>query len=190
MKKNYTTYNDRQLISTIKGSGKSESDSAFAALYDRYAPLIRGYCKCLLNDGGISEDIFQRTIIAFYENIKSGTLVDNVPGYLINISKKILLNYYRDTKLTREVSIDDTVIDERDAYDNKELFDLIVRSLDLLDFEYREAFVMRKFINMPFKEIAENQNVTLSCAKMRVNRAQERIKNILSPYIKDLSENL
>ena len=182
-------YSDTKLLAMINGK-KPQEDYAFAEIFNRYADFVRGYCICMLQNNDNAEDVFQQAMIALYKNVRSGVKVSNIGAYLIGISKNLFLNHIRDQKKTRSIELNDSVIDERCICENRELFDLIVRSLDLLDFEHREAFVLRKFFNMSFNEIAEFQNAKLSCVKMRVVRGQEKIKNILNPYIADLERNV
>jgi RNA polymerase sigma-70 factor (ECF subfamily) len=64
---------------------------------------------------------------------------------------------------------------------------MITRSLDLLDDEYREAFILREYSGLSYKELAEVTGISVANAKSRVFRAKERIKHILKPVLKDLS---
>jgi RNA polymerase sigma-70 factor (ECF subfamily) len=72
-------------------------------------------------------------------------------------------------------------------YEQKELLDLITRSLDLLEDDYREAFVLREYSGLSYEEIAEVTGISLGNAKSRVFRAKQKIKSILNPYLKDIS---
>ena len=76
---------------------------------------------------------------------------------------------------------------ESQNYEQKELLDLITHSLELVDDDFREAFVLREYSGLSYKEIAEVTNITLANAKSRVFRAKQQIKTILKPYLKDLS---
>ena len=74
-----------------------------------------------------------------------------------------------------------------EKYEQKELLDLIAASLELLDFKHREAFVLRQYQGMTYNEISAITGDSVSAIKNRVWRAKEKIKEILSPYLEDLS---
>ncbi|MBI3258157.1 MAG: RNA polymerase sigma factor [Ignavibacteriae bacterium] len=74
------------------------------------------------------------------------------------------------------------------SYEQKELLDLIARSLELLSFEYREIFILREYDGLSYEEIAEVTGTTVTNAKTRAFRAKQKVKEILQPYLKDLCE--
>ena len=49
---------------------------------------------------------------------------------------------------------------------------------------------MREFKGMRYKEIAKEASISLPNAKLRVTRARKKIIDILSPYLKDIAENV
>ena len=68
------------------------------------------------------------------------------------------------------------------------MLDIVVRSLDLLEDIYREAFVLREFEGLHYDEIAKVTNTTVTNAKSRVFRAHKQLIKVLDPYLKDLSK--
>jgi RNA polymerase sigma-70 factor (ECF subfamily) len=74
------------------------------------------------------------------------------------------------------------------GYEQQELLEIIARALELLDFEHREAFVLRQYHGMPYKDISELTGENISTIKNRVWRAKEKIKEILEPILEDLSK--
>jgi len=192
MKKNkskYFNFGDRELIGIIKGSDKKSSDEAFMEIYDRYALKVNAYCRSILNDRELAEDILQETFIKFYQNVKPDFKEGTVIGYLIRISRNLCLNYKRDNKQT--VSIDDFEfpVYDKNTYEEKELNDLLMISLDLLDSETKDVLVMRVFNDLPYEEIAEIMNITETRARYIVFKAKSKLKNILMPYFRDVPNN-
>ncbi len=99
--------------------------------------------------------------------------------------KNICLNIKRDKRST--VSIDNIQFpsETQSSFENKELLDLIKYAMELLDFEYREAFVLREYDGLPYSGIAEITGTTITNAKSRVFRAKQKIKDILQPYLQE-----
>ena len=71
-------------------------------------------------------------------------------------------------------------------YERSELLNMISSALDLLDTPYREAFVLRFYQGLSYKEISDITGDSVSSLKVRVMRAKEQVKGILAPYITDL----
>ena len=69
-----------------------------------------------------------------------------------------------------------------------QLLNLIKRALDLLPAEYREAFILREYEGMSYSEIAEMIGESLSNVKIRIYRAKQKIREILAPYLADISK--
>jgi RNA polymerase sigma-70 factor, ECF subfamily len=185
LRNNYSTYSDEQLVAQLNEE-KSKSEKAFTELYNRYSPKVHAYCLRVLNNREAAEDIFQETFIRFYQKIQTDHKQTNVPGFLITIARNLCLNYKRDNIPSVPIESDDFVLETSKGYENTELLNLITTALELLDFEYKEAFVLREYDGLSYNEIAEVTGVTITNAKSRVFRAKQKIKEILSPYLKDL----
>ncbi len=180
-------YDDEKLVAML-GEDKKSAEAAFRVLYDRHAPMVNAYCRKAVGNKEQAEDIFQEAFVRFFRNVKTDYKLTNVPGYLLTIARNLCLNYKRDKK--PDVSLDDIELrgDVIQDYEQRELLELIDLALDLLDFEFKEAFIMREYNELPYKEIAEITGTTLSNAKSRVYRAKKKIKEILNPYLKELTK--
>ncbi len=184
MGKKFSTYSDDVLVSILNDK---DGEAAFTELYERYAPPVHAYCLRVTNDEALAEDIFQDTFIRFYQSVKQKTVITNVPGYLITIARNLCLNAKRDAK--QNIPVDEFTLKEEfsNNFENVELLELITMALDLLDFDYREAFILREYDGMRYEEIAKICNTSASNAKSRVHRAKQKIKEILEPYLKEFS---
>ncbi|MEJ5245358.1 MAG: RNA polymerase sigma factor [Bacteroidota bacterium] len=187
MSSKYKTYSDRELVFLLRHDQK-EAEKAFSELYNRYSSQVHAYCYRVINNPDVAEDIFQETFIRFYQNVKDNHKELNVPGFLITIARNLCLNYKRDRKIGVPVEEARNLF-YQDNYESKELLDLITRALDLLEDEYREVFILKEYAGMQYSEIAEILNISPANAKTRAFRAKQKIKEILSPYLKDLTRN-
>ena len=143
MEKPVGKYSDSELYSKLRGS-KKEAETAFAELYSRYSQRIYAYCLRVTGSQDDARDIFQETFTNFYNSSKNKERLENIPGYLITIARNQCINYKRNLKIS--VNIEDYNVFSTDTgYEQKELLELIARALELLDFEYREAFILRQY---------------------------------------------
>lgn len=185
MRKKYTAYSDKELVQLLGGK---EGEFAFKELYNRYSALVHAYCLRVMNNQELAEDIFQETFIRFHKFINKDRKKTNVPGFLITIARNLCLNHKRDARPTVSMEGMEFPIQQDMSYEKKELLDLINMALELIEYEYREAFVLREYDGMPYKEIAEICGISSGNAKSRVFRAKKKLKEILAPYLKDLTE--
>ncbi len=179
-------YNDTQLYEMLSGK-RSEAEEAFAELYARHSQRVFAYCLRVTGHTEDAQDIFQETFLKFFDSAKEHDSIDNIPGYLLTIARNICINHKRDRKPNFTFEDFHTWTNESD-YERNELLQLLATALELLEREYREAFVLRLYQGLSYPEIAKITGETVSAIKNRVWRAKEKLKEILVPYLEDLSK--
>ena len=189
MEESYKLKEDKELMVALAASESSqrEKEFAFRELYDRYSGRVHAYCLKVVGDEEEADDIFQETFIKFFQNI-NGTKHQNPIGFLITIARNLCLNYKRDKKNTVQIDKFEYMAYETQNYEDKELLDLVNRSLDLLEEDQREAFVLREYTGMKYDEISQTMGITAINARSKVFRAKQQIKKILKPYLDDISK--
>lgn len=183
---NLRSYSEEELIRLI-AVGDKLSGHAFKVIYERYSSNVHAYCLKIVGDSDAAEDLFQETFIKFYKNVKPDQKYTNVIGFLITIARNLCLNYKRNKKNTVDITEMEFLKYDMPDYENKQLLELIDRAIDLLSMDYKEPFVMKEYLGMSHKEIAEQLGLNETLTKTRVFRAKKKIKEILKPYMKELS---
>ncbi len=176
---------DAELCLMLRRS-KADSERAFKELYGRYASRIHAYCYKIVENKEEAEDLFQETFVRFYLGMRQDRELTNVAGYLFRIARNLCLNRLRDRP--GHASIDGLELPmaiDRSLEDN-ELLGLIAAAVELLEMEFREAFILREYENMPYEQIADLTGTSLTNAKSRVFRARQKIRKLLEPSIKEL----
>ncbi|MFP4527264.1 MAG: RNA polymerase sigma factor [Candidatus Kapaibacterium sp.] len=185
MRTDYGKYEDQELFLELKGD-KSKAEAAFAEIYARYSQRIYAYCLRVTGHPEEARDIFQETFLKFYSAAQERKSMENLPAYLLAIARNLCINYKRNSKIN--LTFEDYRYYVHDTgYEQKEMLDLIARALETLEFEYREAFILRQYHGLSYKEICQITGDSLSAIKNRVWRAKEKIKEILQPYMQDMS---
>ena len=182
--KKMTSYTDEELIALL-GDNKRIAEGAFQEIYNRYSSMVHAYCIRVLNDAEQAEDFFQETFIRFFQHVKVNPDATNISGFLITISRNLCLNYKRDKRTLIPIDGLEIGTEKNQNYENRELLELITYAMDLIEFDYREAFVLREYDGLPYNEIAEITGTTVTNAKSRVFRAKNKIKEILQPYLQE-----
>ncbi len=181
----YSKYNDEELVAKLC-EGKSKAEKAFAEIYTRYSQRIYAYCLRMTGHEDDAQDIFHEAFVKFYDIAQTNKKFENVPALLITIARNMIINKKRHDKVS--VNIEDYNIGSNDrGYDEKELLQLIARALELLDFDYREAFILRLYHGLTYNDISQITGETIGAVRNRAWRAKEKVKSILAPYLEDLS---
>lgn len=178
---------DREVCDRIAGKSHAESEAAFTEMYNRYARRIHAYCYRILSNAEDAEDAFQETFLRFHRTVKSGGVMTNVSGLIFTIARNLCINMKKkNTRWASDPVEHDTLSDRDETYEKKELLELIKTALELINADYREAFVLREYNGLSYREIAALLDITVSTAKIRVFRAKEKIREVLEPYLKDI----
>jgi RNA polymerase sigma-70 factor (ECF subfamily) len=173
---------EEQLIKDLAGTQK-EAERAFTEIYTRYAQRTYAFILRMTNDEAASQDLLQEVFIKFFNASKQGLVFTNPSGFILVIAKNLCLNWKRDLRPLE--NIDDILIASVDApmIEQNELLDLINLSLELLEFDYRQAFVLKYYQGYTYDEMTLITGETIPALKNKVWRAKELIKKALRPYI-------
>lgn len=186
MNKKLDEYSDDELFYMLKTGGKT-AEAAFAELYGRLAPRVYAYCRRFLGDRDEAMDVFQETFIRFNHSAKQERNMTNTPAFILRIARNLCVN----AKMRKRtaVSFEDYMAYENDNRQEKnELLNLIKSALEALPDDYREIFILREYDGLSYTEIAEILGESLSNVKVRIHRAKQKIREILMPYLLDLSK--
>ena len=168
---------------------KPSSEKAFAELYARYSPRIFAYCRRILGDYDRAQDAFQETFVKFFNSAQQEREMTNVPAYLLRIARNLCLNMQRSNK--SQISLEEYHLPSSYdmSHDKKELLSLITQAMETLPLDYKEAFILREYEGLSYQEIADMTESSLSTVKIRIYRAKQKIRDILAPYIADISKH-
>ena len=179
---------DIELYAALKLE-KPSSEKAFAELYARYSPRIFAYCRRILGDYDRAQDAFQETFVKFFNSAQQEREMSNVPAYLLRIARNLCLNMQRSNK--GHISLEEYHMPSSFdmSHEKIELLSLITQAMETLPLDYKEAFILREYEGLSYQEIADMTESSLSTVKIRIYRAKQKIREILAPYIADISKH-
>lgn len=192
----YTTYSDEKLLALLR-ENKPTCDHAFYVLYNRYSIKLNTFCLFYTPNKESAEDVFQETWIRFDRTVKGGKNIRNVLAFLVTISRNMTIDMHRRKSTDKTVqaeNIENFSTEEIPGYlqfdealEQEELISLVKIAANSLEEKYKETFVLKRFCDLSYKEIAAITGNTVNSVKKRSSRAMEMIKELLKPYIKELS---
>jgi RNA polymerase sigma-70 factor, ECF subfamily len=158
------------------------SERAFAELYARYSGRVYSFCLRFLGDPDEAKDVYQDTFIRFYQSASRERDMSNVPGFLLTIARNLCLNAKRDRKPTVTVEDVEAAL-AVPGPEQREFTQLVTVALEMLPDDYREVFVLREYEGLTYAEIADIIHASLPTVKVRIFRAKQRLRQILTPYL-------
>ena len=158
---------------------------------DAFEPLIAKYEKPIFNlmyrtTGSLDDavELTQETFLKAYDKLDQFQLGRNFFSWLYALAFNIGRDYLRHKK-RHPPSIHDypgQVAEKLQPQVDPRLTEevqSVVRALELLPIDYREAVILRFREERSMQEIAEMLNLSVSGAKMRVHRGLEKLRAIL-----------
>ena len=182
MKETYQSDNDFLLSAVQRGDQK-----AFDTLFRRYYPMLCAYGHRFveLED---AEEIVQDSLLWIWENRETLVIESSLNSYLFKMVYRRALNKLAhidatqraDTRFYEEMQ---EMLQDTDYYQIEELAKRIEDAVAALPESYREAFVMHRFRDMSYKEIAETLGVSPKTIDYRIQQALKQLRVDLKDYL-------
>jgi RNA polymerase sigma-70 factor, ECF subfamily len=139
-------------------------------------------CKKVGHDD-YCHDIMQEVYVKIMLNLPKIVQATNVAAYLVTIANNTVTDHYRKPGLMVDAELSEkyTGLKEEEQKEQAlQLADCCLRPMiDSLPPIYRDALILTELQGMKHKDYAEQSGISLSNAKMRVQRAKEKLKEII-----------
>ncbi len=170
---------------------------AFNQLFTDYqGPFIR-FANNYVKDQAIAEDFTLEAFMYYWENRHSLKSESNIPAYILTIVKHKCLNYLQHLQVHEYVSEElrdhatwklRTRIATLEACDPEELFsteaiELVRKTLYSMPEKTRKIFLMSRFQNRTYKEIATQFNLTEKGVEFHISKTLKELRKNLKDYL-------
>ena len=182
MKGTYQSDTDFLLSAVQRGDQK-----AFDTLFRRYYPMLCAYGHRFveLED---AEEIVEDSLLWIWENRETLVIESSLNSYLFKMVYRRALNKLAhidatqraDTRFYEEMQ---EMLQDTDYYQIEELAKRIEDAVAALPESYRVAFVMHRFRDMSYKEIAETLGVSPKTIDYRIQQALKQLRVDLKDYL-------
>ncbi len=181
---------DRDLIRLYM----SGDEQAFETLLNRHKGKIYTSIYMFVRDTDLANDIFQETFIKVIDTLRTGKY--NEEGkflqWALRISYNLCVDFFRKNKRRATVAPSEDFdifnfakVAESNEEDNiirNQTHTKIRQLIDALPEEQREVIVLRHYVDLSFKEIADLTNVSINTALGRMRYALINIRKMISEY--------
>ncbi len=171
----------------------SGNEDSINVLLRRHRRRVRDYVYMMVKDRDVADDIFQETLIKVVLFVQEGRYVDSGKflSWVLRIAHNQVIDYFRHKKQWNNVSEGDVGYDilnnqkfsdhtiEEKLIMNQNQAD-VRKLIDFLPFEQKNVVLMRYYMGMSFKEIAEQTKVSINTALGRMRYALINLRKLIN----------
>jgi RNA polymerase sigma-70 factor (ECF subfamily) len=175
---------------TLAGGPTPPDHPDWADVVARYADVVYTMAYRLTGDDEEARDLAQDVLIRLHKGL-ARYREGNFEGWLYRTTVNAFRDRLRKRKRLREDVLAEApeppamrtgrIVEE--ALQQKELHDIVQRSLVKLPPEYREAVVLRDLEGRSYEEIAEILRIPPGTVRSRIHRGREALKQLLQSYV-------
>lgn len=152
----------------------------FHDLYSRYARDVHRFALYLSGDPALADDITSETFLRAWSStapIREATVKSYLFAIARNVYRAERQRTGRHVELPETIAAADAQLDAR--LDQRAALAKVLRALGQLPEVDRAALIMRAQDEMPYEEIAQALQLSLSSAKVKVHRARLKIAALI-----------
>jgi RNA polymerase sigma-70 factor (ECF subfamily) len=166
---------------------------AFRLIFERYSRPVLSFIYDMVSDRAVADELTQETFVRAFRSLHALRQEARFSTWLFGIAKNVARESLRTrAKDSRNVDLEDkSVLDLSDRGPvpvnqllNKELNEMIQRSLALLDDDKRLVFTLKVFQQCSYEEIAEITGFSIPKLKTDLHRARSEMRKRISPYVR------
>ena len=185
---NLKKLSDHELLNTYI----SGNEDSINVLLNRHRKRILDYIYMMVKNRDVADDIFQETLIKVVRFVQEGRYTENGKflSWVLRIAHNQVIDYFRQKNQRNNVSEGDAAYD---ILNNQKFSDhtveekLITNQIEtdvrkLIDFlppEQKEVVLMRYYMGLSFKEIAEQTDVSINTALGRMRYALINLRKLI-----------
>jgi RNA polymerase sigma factor (sigma-70 family) len=174
---------ERDDIALLREFATTESETAFAALVERHVNLVYSVALRSVGNAHAAQEISQAVFIILARKAKSlGTKII-LSGWLYQTTRLTAANYLR-TEIRRQNREQEaymqSILNEPESEAWQQIAPLLEDAMAGLGAKDRDAVVLRFFENKNLSEVGAAIGASEDAAKMRVNRALEKLRKFFT----------
>ncbi len=197
--KRFQELDDEALMALFQQEG---SEAAYTVLVRRYKSPITNFLYRFVGNYDDALDLAQETFIRLYRYKHAYRSAQRFSTWLYTIATNVARTFYQQRQRRATVSFSALSPDEEgeqheweipdSSYmpdtrvDSTYLAQRIQRALMQLPAVFREAIVLREIMELSYEEIAEVMQTELGTVKSRINRARQRLQELLRDVYEEL----
>lgn len=180
--------NDNELVQRFIAG----EQNSLEILIQRHKGRVFSYILLIVKRQELAEDIFQETFIKVIRSLKKGKYTENgkFVSWVLRISHNLIIDHFRKEKLKGTVSNDSLDIDIfnsqkfsedtiEDQMVNAQILSEVKDLIQELPDDQQQVIFMRHYLDLSFKEIAEQTDVSINTALGRMRYALINLRKLV-----------
>jgi RNA polymerase sigma-70 factor (ECF subfamily) len=175
---------DEELAEDVRAGDQG----AYALLYERYRRPLYLFGVRMVGGAEAGLDLVQETFLGFWERRRELERLRSFRGWLFTIARNrcLTLLRQRQTRARLDALAESDCAEAQPASGGLEAEEesrLVRRAVAELPLEQREVLVLREYLELSYREIAEITGATESAVKARLFRARQALADRLRPAL-------
>jgi RNA polymerase sigma-70 factor, ECF subfamily len=167
---------------------RSDGESAMAAIFRMYYPMVCQVVFRIIPDRGTTEDIAQEVFYALWRRRDQLEVGVSLGGYLRRAALNRALNHLRDKKMRWDddaelLGVEGNVVGAHQSMEVEELRIAIEQQMGLLPEKCRLVFVLSRFEFLSNQEIATRLDISVKTVENQMTKALRQLRRGLGPYL-------
>ena len=156
------------------------NEAAFQSLVEDYRTPVFNYILRLTGDRANAEDLTQDVFLRVFQALPRFSSRSTFTTWLFQVTKNRVLDEFRarERRPHAVVNLDDmptlAVVDR--PIEESETIDGLWRAVRDLNPDLKMALLLRDVVGLPYSEIADTLEITLSTVKWRIFKAREEVQ--------------
>ena len=170
----------------------SGNENAVTVLVNRHRRRVFDYINMMVQDRDLADDIFQETLIKVIRFVNDGRYTENGKflSWVLRIAHNQVIDHFRQKKQQNHISegeagydllnnrkLSDSTVEDRMISD--QIAEDVRKLVDFLPAEQKEVVLMRYYMGLSFKEIADETNVSINTALGRMRYALINMRKMI-----------
>ncbi len=163
------------------------------ALWQQFSDQVRGFIRSKVSTDEEAEDILQDIFIRIHKGVDDLRHEDRVQSWVFGIARRALADHYRQKGRVKEEPAgaeiktggdEDAILDlnefDGDHGVHEEVLSWLIPMIDELPKKYGKPLKMADVEGKPQQEVADYLGLSLSGAKSRIQRARQKLGQVLA----------
>ena len=163
-------------------------ENTAAETWQQVHGALKGFIRKRVNNEAETDDILQEVFLRVHKHIGELNDPERLISWMYQITRHIIIDYYRSAERRREVPVGLATNFEEDVADNHavtesdaktELSGCLRPMLDRLSAEYREAIRLVELEGLTHQQAATRLGLSVPGMKSRVQRGRQQLRKLL-----------
>jgi RNA polymerase sigma-70 factor (ECF subfamily) len=187
---------DKETIQLVKRISYEDDDRAFKQFFDLFAGRLYQFSFSFIKNKSLAEEAVSDVFFKVWLNRTELVNIQNIKAYLFKATYHTSLNYLDEIKRKRAISLEEVEVDlgidlicPETELINKELKDLIEKTIEDLPPRCKLIYKMAKVEQMKYKEIAELLEISVKTINHQLSIALKKIGEVLKTYLHEQDDD-